>query len=243
MAHIKALDVDWLNEASVVMFALRGIKEVPVRVGLGLLCLKPLVEKTKKPKLELETKKSLELTLQTLTLHLFYRLKVAHKVALPTDAKGTGWFHDITNPDELHITWVGHLDDPEKQTSASDKIALEAAFRIAHVLREHYCNSDWKHEIPLLIARIGGKSASAHARLIASATREQRPSPLLSALSTCLSRTPTANWKELLRELQGDGIVTDWDEDYVYWMNSDDCVVRIKTKSFQNLITQARKLM
>ena len=238
MGQIKALEITWLDEAWTIMIALQDMKEYPP--GVGLLSPTPLTGATTKWKLPPATKPALETALQVLTLHLFYRLQVAHRVKMPTNIEGTRWFHDITDPTELLITWVYLRPKPKIGKPARDDTAFEAAYRLASVLKDRYCNPAWKREIPLLVAGAGGKSASEHARRIAAVPRGQASSRLADGLAVCVGRNPEARWKELLDDLTGDGIVTCWDHETVQWLDDDGASQETATGTFRNMITKAK---
>ena len=240
MGRIKAQDVDWHHEAWSAMLDLQDVNEYPT--GYGLLSTTPLAAPTTKWKLPPAVKISLQSTLQRLTLHLFYRLNVAHGVKKPTNISGTHWFHDITDPFELLITWVYLKSESKSEFTSGDDVAIEAAFRLASVLQDRYCNAKWKREIPLLISGVGGKSTIEHARRIAGALRGQKSSRLADGLARCLARTPDATWKELLDDLTGDEIVTMWDHEFVHWLDYETRSCVSKTTTFRNLITKLKKL-
>ena len=239
MGQIKAQDVDWLNEAWLVSVALAGTQDAPV--GSGLLSPTPHVHSRRKWKLNPTVETYLKTALQTLTLHLFYRLNVAHRVKMPTTIDGTRWFHDITDPTELLITWCLLRPTLDSRRPFRDELAFEVAFRLASVLKERYCNPVWKREIPLLVAGIGGKSASAHARHIAHTSRGQRSNRLTDGLAVCVGRNPHAIWKELLDDLSGDDVVIAWDGEFVFWLDDDGERQTTSTGTFRNLLTKIKK--
>ena len=240
MGQIKAQDADWLNEAWLVSAALADMQDSPP-AGPGLLSPKPHIHSGRKWKLAPTVQTCLKHAQQVLTLHLFYRLNVAHRVKMPTTKDGTRWFHDITDPTELLITWVHLRPKPDSRRPFRDEIAFEVAYRLASVLKDGYCNPVWKREIPLLIAEVGGKSAIAHSRQIARVSRGQHSSRLVDGLAVCVGRNHDARWKELLVDLTGDNIVIDWDDQTVTWRDDEGDHQTISTGTFRNLLTAVRR--
>lgn len=236
MAHIKAPPVDWLKEAWLISAVLDELPEIPY--GAGLLFVDDKETKGKKWSLKPATTAQIERTLQLLTLQLHYRLRVHHRVKAPTNPAGTRWFHDITDPAELLAAWTGLY--PLDSRPDGDILTFQAAFRLAHVRNDKFCIRQWKREIPLLVAGSGGKSINEIARGVASAPRSQSGNRLQDEAAKRMGISPGIRWKELLIELQGDGVVWSWTDKLIEWTDYDEQTRTSKTGTFRNQLTKIR---
>jgi hypothetical protein len=71
--------------------------------------------------------------------------------------------------------------------------------------------------------------------------RTGRASYLMGPIGDALKANPAGTWKEIAEWLEGDYVVTEWDDNHVQYCDADEKTTSITAGTFQNLITEARE--
>lgn len=120
----------------------------------------------------------------------------------------------------------------------SCKWAMLAHERLGQLLIDDYVCEEWKRELPLIVAAIGGESVSRSAQRSATQPRpgrKRRKSELQQAKEKMAKQHPGESWKELLTRLEGAGIVK-WDENdqQIVWKDLHGQRQEASTRTFKN---------
>lgn len=144
---------------------------------------------------------------------------------------------DLSDPD-IGIPFalgVAHSDAPEASKSAAQLLRV-----CLHVIEDGVVTANAKRSIPLLLSDLGGYVSDSNAR----AARHKRPNrsqhdALDCGLDRAVRENPEATWKELAQWLEGEGIITTWDDGFVTFLDSETDVT-ITRKTFQTRCTAAK---
>lgn len=225
MAQIKALNVNWLDQAWRISSVIADMPDGP---PMGLL-----TGKGKSPQLSDRQRVLIELLQDTIALHLTYRSRLAHKitVTLPDGEKA-----DIAPQSRNPVATAKTLALLRKigvKLKDVDLWAYDAHIKLGRILIDRYVCKEWKRQLPLIVASIGGETTSETATLKGKQPRVRRME-LRSAKFEAQRLNPEYSYKELLRVLEGDGIVTRWDDDIVLWVEEDGTAKETATTTFKN---------
>lgn len=224
MAQIKAQDVNWLDEAWRISGVTADMPDNPP----GLLSAS-----RKWPPLTGKTKQSIELLQDAIALHLAYRAKVVLKtsITLPDGDKAMFWLRSrepaTTAKAMAFLVKIGVKLQPV------DLWAYDAHMKLGRILIDRFVCKEWKRELPLIVASIGGESASQKAKLIATQPRPRPPNELKVHKLAALERNPNFTWKQLLHHLTSLSIVTNWDDTNVHWLAENRDEKSTPTGTFQ----------
>ena len=225
MAQIKAQDVNWLDEAWRISSVIADMPDNPP----GLLSAS-----RKWPPLTGEVKQSIELLQDVIALHLAYRAKVVHKasITLSNGDKAMIWLRSrdpaTTAKAMAFLVKIGVKLQPV------DLWAYDAHMKLGRILIDRYVCKEWKRELPLIVASIGGESTSQKAKLIAKQPRPRPTNELMAAKFRVQRQNPGITWKDLLSTLTGDEIVIDWTPATIRWNTENGDIRTTSTKTFQN---------
>jgi hypothetical protein len=92
-----------------------------------------------------------------------------------------------------------------------------------------------RRELPIDIAEIA-RTASAANRLKAKpgTPRPRQPNELMLAKQRAQEQNPNYTWKQLLNHLKDRaGVVTEWDDTFVWWEKKNGAEAKTKTSTFQ----------
>lgn len=229
MAQIKKFDTSWLDQAWRISSVIADMSDSPpmsLLTGIG-----------KAPPLTDWQRNSIELLQDHIEVHLAYRSKMVHKM------KGT--FPDgekaLVAPQSRNPVVTGKLFISLVKSGVKfqgvDLWAYDAHMKLGRLLIDRYVCPEWKRQLPLIVASIGGQTTSEMATLKASQPRIRRIE-LRDKKFEVQRCNPTYSYKQLLTSLEGDGIVTRWDDDIVYWVEEDGTTKATKTGSFKNWKTK-----
>lgn len=98
-----------------------------------------------------------------------------------------------------------------------DEMAFTAAIRLGVILRDRWIGREWRETLPLIVASIAGTSSANAKKMKPGAGRQPRKSGLAIAKEEARRWNPRLTNKELLRHLEGDGIVLAWTDKSVTW--------------------------
>lgn len=225
MAHIKAQDVDWLDEAWRISAVIAAMPDTPP----GLLC-----DFTEWPKLSRGVNLQIDSLLKTIAVHLGYRISVVHKASFeyPSGEKGLYWLNSVDPTDTKKF--LALLIKLGVKLKPVDLWAFDAHMKLGRILLDRYVCKEWKRELPLIVASIGGATTSQTAKLKATQPRQRQLNALKEGKRGAVRRNPHSSWKELLNDLQGDDIVVDWDDENILWIDAEGNQKRTATQTFKN---------
>jgi hypothetical protein len=230
---IKAQKVDWLNTAWRLAAILRELPDWPA----GLLAPQPGVA----PPLTDLQKRGLELCQDQISLHLVYRLNVAHKKEMPA-VPGYLFVAEHRDPDKLDHLYKT-VEELCPTLTPAEKYAMDAQIMLGRVLQDRFVSPKWKQVLPLTVASIGGKSASAVGQASGSRERNRQESALRKDLREEVGRDSSRTWKEYLVGLESEGRVISWDAaeiEPIQWRDDDDTVVSTPISTFMKWLHQLR---
>jgi hypothetical protein len=225
MAQIKAQDTNWLDQAWRISAVIAAMPDNPP----GLLSAS-----RKWPPLTGETKQHIELLQDTIALHLAYRSKVIHKasIALPDGDKAMFWLN--TREPATTAKAMAFLVKIGVELQSVDLWAYDAHIKLGRILIDRYVCKEWKRQLPLIVASIGGQTTSQTAKLKARQPRPRPPNELKDEKFRAQGRNEFSTWKELLDDLQGEEIVIQWDNSTIQWSDSEGNTRTTATQTFKN---------
>ena len=216
MPQPRSPQVDWLLEAWNLATAIAAVPARPLKLGsLGRL---PLDESVESYLAGLQTR-----------LNQFLNYCVAKKLGAGK-AKTLAIFdggdsrHLIATRNALK---AAGMDFDERATAA---IFVHA--QIGIVRRDCYLDEPSRSTLPVTLAAIAGKSAGLQNAVAASQPRMRRQD-LRAAKREALAKNDALTWKELLYDLQGDGIVSYWDDTVIRWIDEQDNERTTKPSTFR----------
>jgi hypothetical protein len=224
MPKIKAQNINWLERAWRTSVDFVELPDGPNRPNL----LKPDQPVPELPEIPRLTRICLQNLQDEIALHLTYRISVVHKFKFD-DVKG--YFHvEDKSPDRILRAYAA----TGVTFDECDDWAIFVQARLARILIDRYVCPEWKRELPLMIAAIGGKSLGQVAHENSTGARQPRRSRLELAKRRAKAANPGCTWKELLPTLQGDEIVVEWDHTAITWIDDDGQHRRTQTSTFRN---------
>lgn len=236
MGQIKAQDINWLDEAWSLSNVIARLPSS--NASGGLLNIQP-VPPTRQ--IDAIAKECIEVLQSRIALHLAYRLLLVHKLSFKRKDGLKGMFIiEDRDPAEFIKAYDAIAAMGVKFTRA-DFWAIDAHTRLGHVLIDGYVCDEWKRLLPLIVASIGGDTASQSAAQKASRPRpgrKDRNAELREAKSNCVRNNPGESWKETLRQLQGDGCVLDWTDKVITWRTSEGETRTTRTSTFMGWLKE-----
>ena len=226
MAQIKKFDTSWLDQAWRISSVIADMPDSPpmsLLTGVG-----------KAPPLTDWQRNSIERLQDHIEVFLQYRSWIVYKITdiRPDGAKGD-IFPDSRNPANTEKILaklrakVGKLKDV-------DLWAYDAHMKLGRILIDRYVCPEWKRQLPLIVASIGGEFTSRTATLNATQDRKRKANELKAGKEEALRRNSNLRWKELLNDLQGDEIVTEWDLKKIHWLDAEGNRKTTATQTFKN---------
>lgn len=129
-----------------------------------------------------------------------------------------------------------HLRDNYWKVDKPCTIDIVNALRVEQCLTEiltaGYVTDDHRQFLPMGITAIARTASVANSIKAKGARR--RGNELMDAKLEAMSRDPGLTWKELLLTLEGDEIVTQWNDVNVVWRDVDGNIHTTATGTFQN---------
>lgn len=238
MGQIQSPAINWLDEAWRLSKVLADMPAMPPGrfTGPGLLTSKWKPLPPRQRKLDPHKKQRIELLQDIIDVHLTYRVSVVHgvKPRLPDGTRALVSFAN-RNPASVMFTYAGLVSDGVKFTDA-DRCAIDAHMKLGRTLIDCYVCDEWKRLLPLIVASISGSSVSHAATLKARQPRKRlndKNQELRDAKARRMQIEPEESWKESLTQLQGDGLVTGWDDKLIRWRTADNDERTTATSTFR----------
>jgi hypothetical protein len=232
MAHIKALKVNWLDQAWRISSV---IADMPDGLPMGLL-----TGIGKSPPLSDRQRVLIELLQDTIALHLTYRSRMAHKitVTLPDGAKA-----DIAPQSRDPVATAKTLDLLRKigvKLQPVDLWAYDAHMKLGRILIDRYVCTEWKRLLPLIVASISGETTTETATLKATQPRTRRIE-LRDKKLKVQRLNPDYSIAQVLNALENEGVVQQWDAADIRWIDKDGNNKTTATGTFQNWKAQPKR--
>ena len=218
MGQIKKFGTKWLYQAWEISDVIADMPDGPpmsLLTGIG-----------KAPPLTDWQRNSIELLQDHIEVHLAYRAIRVHKT---TDT----FAPQSRNPVATGKLFVSFVNRALKLHGV-DLWAFDAHMKLGRILIDRYVCPEWKRKLPLIVASIGGEFTSQTATLNATQYRKRKANELKEGKKEALKRNPNASWKELLDDLQGDAIVTEWDVETIHWVDAEGNGKTTATQTFKN---------
>lgn len=232
MAQIKAQDVNWLDQAWRIGGVIANMPDNPP----GLLSAS-----RKWPPLTGKTKLLIELLQDTIALHLAYRAKVVHKasITLPDGDKAMFWLQ--SRDPATTAKAMAFLVKIGVKLQSVDLWAYAAHIKLGRILIDRYVCKEWKRELPLIVASIGGVTTSQTAKLNSRQPRNiDRRSTLARGISNERRQDPTATAWEVLNRLCGGDVVKEHKDGRVWYWNKKDTLTSVGLDRFETIFSEQR---
>lgn len=213
---INAQEVDWQFEAWAVLDAISQLPDLPRWSLLESGDLPPIPE---------SVATRLKLAQTSIALHLSYRISVGHRIKVPLAANPERrliYVPETMDPDETWQMYDSLRNKLGITFAAAEEFAITAQIRIGRVLADRFCCPEWKRELPLMIACIGGKPSSQINSQAAKTSRKRQWPLLREELVAELKRDRKRPYKSILRALKFEGCVLDWSVTSIQWHDGQD---------------------
>jgi hypothetical protein len=211
MPKLKAQNTNWLESAWRTAEVLADLPDRPT--DLPLLSYQSMI---------------LVLAQDEIALHLTYRMTARYKYK--PDGRSDAFIH-VEHRDPAAIarayTRTGLAFD------AGDAAGVLAQAYLARIVQDRFVCKEWRWQLPLMIASIGGQSLGALAILKSPSTRQSRKCALELEKHRLLKANSGLAWKELLTQLEGDGLVNSWDAQSIHWWDGET-LRKTQTSTFRN---------
>ena len=226
MAQIKKFDTNWLNQAWRISSVIADMPDSPpMSLLTGIGKVPPLID---------WQRNLIELLQDHIQVHLAHRSKMVHKMkATFPDGEKALVAPYSRKPDATKKLMVALIKTGIKLQSV-DLWAYDAHMKLGRILIDRYVCPEWKRQLPLIVASVGGEFTSQTAALNATQNRKRRANELKAGKKEALRRNDKASWKELLDDLHGDEIVRAWDADQIHWLDAEGNGKTTATQTFKN---------
>ena len=228
MPHVKIPQTNWLDAAWEISAVLDGLPSGPTN-RLAALLWKD-ADKYKGTPLKEDVIDAIEGLLIDITLRLAYRLQVHHKA----HKKLNGRSIDLENRDpKVTLKAIKRLESGGVVLDTIDFSAFDAHIKLSRILIDCYVCPEWERTLPLLVASISGATTSHTATLKATQPRVRRIE-LRDSKFEAQRLFPGYSCSELLNWIEGEGIVTRWDNASIEWIDESGSNKRTATGTFRN---------
>lgn len=249
MPHPKAIRVNWADEA---WFVHDTIIDMPSTPPIGLRLPPAELERLRAsaaknalarvPGLNEPTEWSIDplkadrlrLSIQTISLHLTYRLFTHYKLKIKFKGEASAMYELIVEDPAETVERKKVVEGLGIKFLFCDRWALIAGQRLGQVLQDRWVCDEWKRDTPLIVASVAGATASEISSANAQQPRRSRPT-LRDAKLRAMNRLPGASWKELLDDLTGEDVVVAWDDKTIEWRVDDDTLKTTSVSRFQKM--------
>ena len=234
MAHIKAQNINWLDQAWRISSVIADMPDGP---PMGLL-----TGVGKPPALHDRHRVLIEKLQDRIAFHLAYRVRVVHK-------------HKKTFPDGSTRMFIWEQRDPIATLQAYaalqsngvkltglDTWAIDAHVKLGWILIDRYVCKEWKRLLPLIVASIGGETTSQAATLKAKQNcGVDRRSTVSKEVSTQRRFDPTATAAEILDRLCGGDVVKEVKDERVWYWDKNGVLKNIGLDRFDTIFGEQKK--
>ena len=185
---------------------------------------------------------AIELLHRKIAAHLTHRLDTVHRTRPdPKNGRKRVYFLGSRTP-KAALTFHRLICGLDLKLSSGDHAALAALIFLAQLLNDGFIGDRWKRELPLLVASIGGESASQQARMNAKQLRKHtdRRGPLAKAVADERRKDPHATCWEVLHRLAGGDVVEKLKDDRVFYWNRKGELTDIGFDRFETVYSEQR---
>ena len=233
MGQIIKFGTNWLDQAWRISSVIADMPDGPpmsLLTGIG-----------KPPQLSDRQRVLIELLQDHIEVFLQYRSRLVYKITkmLPNGTKADIAPHS-RNPADTEKTLtvlqakVGKLKDV-------DLWAYDAHMKLGRILIDRYVCPEWKRQLPLIVASIGGETTSQAATLKAKQTRNiDRRSTLTKEVSKARKFDPTATAAEILDRLCGGDVVKELRDELVFYWDKKDDLQSIGLDRFETIYSEQK---
>lgn len=233
MAHIKALNINWLDQAWRISSVIAEMPDGPpmsLISGMG-----------KPPQLSDRQKFLIELLQDTIALHLAYRSRMVHKITLTLPDGGKA----LIAPQSRNPVATAKILPVFRKIGVKlkdvDLWAYDAHMKLGRILMDRYVCKEWKRLLPLIVASIGGETTSQTASLKAKQTRKiDRRSTLTKEVAKERRFDPTASAAEILDRLCGGDVVKELKDERVWYWDGKDHLQDIGLDRFETIFSKQK---
>jgi len=176
----------------------------------------------------------IRLVIKQIALHMSYRAH-KHYGFREKDADGHPLMLNPISDDPVKTNEQRRLFAEEigAPLAPQDEMAFAAATRLGVILKDRWIGSEWRETLPLIVASIAGTSAANARKMKPGTIRQTKKTALALATESARRRNTGFKSKELLRQLQRDGIVSDYTEKQVFWHDpKTDTLKKIAMSTF-----------
>lgn len=232
MAQIKAQVTNWLDEAWHIGVVIADFPDNPP----GLLA-----SFSSWPPLQGGPKLSIELLQDKIALHLAYRSKMVHKINVTlSDGAKVLIAPQSRNPINTAKT-LAFLVKIGVKLQGVDLWAYDAHMKLGRILIDRYVCLEWKWQLPLIVASIGGSTTSQTASLKAKQTRQiDRRSTLTREVAKQRRSDPTASAAEILNRLCGGDVVKEMKNERVWYWDGKGVLKSIGLDRFETIFAEQK---
>jgi hypothetical protein len=232
VAPIKAPDVNWLDEAWRISAVIAAMPDTPP----GLLS-----DVKEWPKLSHGLKLQIDSLQKTIAVQLGYRTSVVHKASfeLPTGEKGLFWLNSVDpTGTRRHLALLFKLG---VKLESVDLWAFDAHMKLGRILLDRYVCKEWKRELPLIVASIGGATTSQTAKLKARQPRNvDRRSSLALAVAKERRNNPTASAIEVFNRLCGGDVVKEMSNERVHYWDAKGNLKSVGMDRYETIFSEQK---
>ena len=183
----------------------------------------------------------IELLQDHIEVHLAYRSKMVHKMkdTFPDGEKA------LVAPPSRNPVVTGKLFVSLVKSGVKfqgvDLWAYDAHMKLGRILIDRYVCPEWKRQLPLIVASIGGETTSQAATLKATQRRTgDRRSTLTQAVSRERSQDRFATAAEVLDRLCGGDVVKELRDGRVWYWDKQDVLKDIGLNRFETIYGQQK---
>lgn len=237
MGQIKARAVSWVEEARMLSKVLRDMPSGPP----GLLS-----DDRQRPALSKPISDWLRLMQETIGWFLTYQLTVTHKLTIK-HPDGTSILLDFSTLDQADLVkrreWLTSLG---VRFSPAEHAAFESLGKLSQILVDRYVCNEWKSDLPLCVAAIGGETLAVVASRKAQKPRNvDRRSSLARLIAAERKRDPHATAFEVLDRIcngskEARDIVKHYKNEELIYFKDDGTEQPITLKSYLKIFAQQK---
>lgn len=233
MAHIKAIKVNWLDQAWRISSVISDMPDSPpmgLLTGLG-----------ESPPLSDRESFLIELLQDKIALHLAYRSRMVHKIIIKLPDGGRGDIAPLSRNPVSTAKTLALLGRLGVKLPLADLWAYDAHMKLGRILIDRYVCKEWKRILPLIVASIGGATTSETATLKATQRRSgDRRSTLTQAVSHERCSDPYATAAEVLDRLCGGDVVKEMRDERVWYWDKKDVLQNIGLDRFETIFGEQK---
>lgn len=230
--HFKGPKVNWLEKAWDLAVLFENMPSAPPSTAvLGFLA-----------RVSHSQREALQGLAMTISHHMAYRMRTYYKVIPIVDGKKGAHAFTWGDPERLLLAYRD-VAQMGAQFTITDWMAIDAQIKLATVLLDGFISPDWKRELPLIVASIGGPPISRTASSNAAQLRgNERLSPLACAVAAARKSDPHATCAEVLHDLENNcrDVVKEIKDGRIHYFKGDGTVTDIGLDRFENIFSEQK---